>query len=54
MRSYFRHLPYRRLVCLVLAASQLYLLPEPSDSAYGENAVAFVQVYPAITGTFKL
>ncbi|HUB68035.1 MAG TPA: hypothetical protein VL981_11175 [Candidatus Methylacidiphilales bacterium] len=37
MRSYFRHLPYRRLVCLILAASQLYALPEPPDGSQDEN-----------------
>ena len=53
MRSYFRLLPYRRLVCLLLAVSQLYPLPEPPDSARGEITMARVQVYPAITGTLN-
>jgi hypothetical protein len=53
MRSYFRCLPYRRLVCLLLATSQLYPLPEPPHSARGEGTMTMVQVYPAITETLN-
>jgi hypothetical protein len=46
MPRYLRQLPYRRLVCLVLAAAQLMLLPDAPEIHRGESALPHTRVFP--------
>jgi hypothetical protein len=46
MSGYLRQLPYRRLVCLLLAAGQLMLLPDAPEIHRGESALPHTRVFP--------
>jgi hypothetical protein len=49
MSVYFRLLPYRRLFCLLLAASQLMPLPDANESAENHHPLKFIRVVPDFT-----
>jgi len=49
MPDYFRQLPYRRLFCLLLAASQLMPLPDSNESVENHHSLKFVRVVPDLT-----
>ena len=46
MSSYFRQLPYRRLFCLFLAASQLMPLPDVNESVENHHPLKFIRIVP--------
>ena len=46
MPRYLRQLPYRRIVCLLLAAGQLMLLPDAPEIHRGESALPHTRVFP--------
>lgn len=46
MSGYLRSLPYRRLICLLLAASQLMLLPDAPEIHRGETILPHARVFP--------
>ena len=46
MPGYLRHLPYRRLVCLLMAASRLMLLPDAPEIHRGESILPLARVFP--------
>ena len=46
MPRYLRQLPYRRLVCLLLAAGQLILLPDAPEIHRGETILPHARVFP--------
>jgi hypothetical protein len=47
MPDYLRRLSYRRLVCLLLAAGQLMLLPDAPEIYRGENILPMARMFPA-------
>ena len=46
MSAHLRQLPYRRILCLVLAAAQLFPLPELFGEPSGSSIVPLVRVFP--------
>jgi hypothetical protein len=46
MPGYLRFLPYRRLFCLVLAASQLMPLPDSPEIHRHENILPIARMFP--------
>ena len=46
MPRYLRQLPYRRIVCLLLAAGQLMLLPDTPEIHRAESALPHTRVFP--------
>ena len=46
MFSFLRRLPYRRLVCLLLAAGQLMPLPDLPEIHRDQSIVPLARVFP--------
>jgi hypothetical protein len=53
MPGYLRRLPYRRIVCLLLSASQLFPLPEPVEVRRTSPSHTWSRIIPDVAGALN-